>query len=653
MILRDNNSRSTEGSLGGETITMGISDIRLIIDRLTDLYSDRELACLREYSTNARDAHIEAGVNAPIEVSTPGPLAPFLTIRDFGVGLSVEDIREIYSQYGASTKRNTNDQTGALGLGCKSALSYSDQFTVTSVKDGVQIQVVVSRDPKAGATMKVVDTCDSSEPNGTTILIPARSYNHFEQKARDFFKFWEPGTVKLNGVEPEKLPGAKWVSDDIALIDGYQNYIVMGGVPYPTSDLNTGLVDGPGVAAFVPIGAVDFAPSREALMDTAETTATLRRVEKDIRAKIAEAVTKDIEAASTPYEAVKRRMEWADKLPGTLMPSVPTYKGKVIPSMIQYPDGTMYASLSYRKMSAYELLKPDRGLPVATAQRALIVYGFDYASFTATVRKKLEKYVNDNGLDIRGGYVLMPTQLSALDRTWLPADQETVDWPTVKALKLPRASNGAKLASGRIPGSYDIWENGDYNEGVPGDDIDTSHPVLWLEGGSRYYSGRSMAEWLTTQYPKGYTLVILQSTRIAKFQRNFPNALKARDVAKAAYTAWEKKVDAKLCAAIVARGQLDARLDLLPLDKLDDPDLKAAVKCREIDTASLEAEIAAWRSLDFHYDVNVHGGAKGDPLGKYILLPEAYYFRNYQPRNPGFMDHVVRYMNAEYAATKA
>jgi hypothetical protein len=108
MLLNQTDTREYDGNLQGETIAVGIKDVRLIIDRLTDMYSDREMAVLREYSCNALDAHIEAGITSPIEVSTPGPLAPFLTIRDFGVGLCLEDIREIYSQYGASTKRNTN-----------------------------------------------------------------------------------------------------------------------------------------------------------------------------------------------------------------------------------------------------------------------------------------------------------------------------------------------------------------------------------------------------------------------------------------------------------------------------------------------------------------------------------------------------------------
>src|SRR5690349_8174125 len=108
------------GSLPGESVKMSFDENSLgfLADVLINLYSDKEMAVIREYSTNARDSHIEAGVDRPIEVTTPSGLSFFLRIKDYGVGLSKEDIIKIYSKYGASTKRYTNKQGGMLGLGC-------------------------------------------------------------------------------------------------------------------------------------------------------------------------------------------------------------------------------------------------------------------------------------------------------------------------------------------------------------------------------------------------------------------------------------------------------------------------------------------------------------------------------------------------------
>ena len=68
------------------------------------LYSDKILAVVREYSTNAVDAHIEAGKpDLPIEVTMPNRLNPFLKVRDFGPALTDEEIADIYAFYGEST----------------------------------------------------------------------------------------------------------------------------------------------------------------------------------------------------------------------------------------------------------------------------------------------------------------------------------------------------------------------------------------------------------------------------------------------------------------------------------------------------------------------------------------------------------------------
>ena len=48
------------------------------------LYSDKVLAVLREYTCNAVDAHTQAGCpERPIEVILPNAMNPFIKIRDF------------------------------------------------------------------------------------------------------------------------------------------------------------------------------------------------------------------------------------------------------------------------------------------------------------------------------------------------------------------------------------------------------------------------------------------------------------------------------------------------------------------------------------------------------------------------------------------
>ena len=101
------------------------------------LYSDKILAVMREYSANAVDANVEAGKPlTPITVTLPNRMNLNFKVRDNGFGLSDEDIREVYAFYGESTKRNSNALIGQLGLGSKSAFAYGDNFVINSFIGG-------------------------------------------------------------------------------------------------------------------------------------------------------------------------------------------------------------------------------------------------------------------------------------------------------------------------------------------------------------------------------------------------------------------------------------------------------------------------------------------------------------------------------------
>ena len=108
-----------------------------MVGLLRDAYSDPATAVLREYAVNGFDSHVEAGIaSRPISVTLPTKLEPHLTIRDYGKGLTPEQIENLFCSYGASSKRDSNDYTGCLGIGCKSAFAVTDSFTVTTFHGG-------------------------------------------------------------------------------------------------------------------------------------------------------------------------------------------------------------------------------------------------------------------------------------------------------------------------------------------------------------------------------------------------------------------------------------------------------------------------------------------------------------------------------------
>lgn len=101
----------------------------------SSLYKHPMEAMIREIICNAWDAHVEANITRPIEITLT---SEYLRIQDFGKGIPQDKIQQVYGTYGASTKVEDSNQTGGFGLGCKSPFAYTDNFEVTSCCNGTK-----------------------------------------------------------------------------------------------------------------------------------------------------------------------------------------------------------------------------------------------------------------------------------------------------------------------------------------------------------------------------------------------------------------------------------------------------------------------------------------------------------------------------------
>lgn len=135
------------------------------------LYQDKELAVVREYISNAYDIHIQTSNLVPCEINIPDKTNPVFEVRDFGTGLSEEDIHRLFCTYFASNKNETNEQIGGFGLGCKSGFAYSESFSVTSWFNGIKTNYIMT---KMGNTPTCITgkSYPSDEPSGLKISIP-------------------------------------------------------------------------------------------------------------------------------------------------------------------------------------------------------------------------------------------------------------------------------------------------------------------------------------------------------------------------------------------------------------------------------------------------------------------------------------------------
>ena len=250
------------------------------------LYSDKILAVIREYSTNAVDAHIEAGQkDQPIKVTLPTQLTPEFKVRDFGLGLTEDQVAQIYAMYGESTKRGSNEQIGQLGLGSKSAFAYGDNFVINSFVKGTKVTYNAFIDPSDVGQISKIHSEKTDEKDGIEIVIPVKSddYEEFYRKATSLYKYFKV-IPDVRGASQEQLKDdlrrdeVVVGKDNWTLVKG-NSYAVMGNIAYPldSSALNLNWQDeraeliSAGIVIDFAIGDLEISASREALQYTDKT----------------------------------------------------------------------------------------------------------------------------------------------------------------------------------------------------------------------------------------------------------------------------------------------------------------------------------------------------------------------------------------------
>lgn len=300
-----------QGNMPGTTMDMSLSGDSLehIMDILSDLYSNRPAAVIREYSTNALDSHIISGQTKPIEIQTPNRLNPSLVIRDYGDGMSKQVLIDTYSKYGASTKRGNNLEAGQLGLGSKSGFAYTDQFTVRSVHNGHCCEIIMSRNDRGAAEMTIAVDYETIDPSGVTITIPVpeRDIHAMAEFSQKFATYAKPGTIMLDGVLNKRPDSWGQIDENIFFSDAISSHmVVMGNVAYPAKIFDS---DWPWSARqrlifFVDMGDVDFTPSREELKYTRHTINTIERLEEHFKSAFSDYATKDLSDDPTRLEII-------------------------------------------------------------------------------------------------------------------------------------------------------------------------------------------------------------------------------------------------------------------------------------------------------------------------------------------------------------
>jgi DNA topoisomerase VI subunit B len=122
MILeKQKQSNVLSGGVSQESIGMSLDldSAQMLMQMLSkNLYSDGIGSSIRECCSNALDSHRRAGVKEPIVVAfkEADNYNYEFSVEDFGIGLDDEDVKNIISKYGKSTKRESATELGMFGL---------------------------------------------------------------------------------------------------------------------------------------------------------------------------------------------------------------------------------------------------------------------------------------------------------------------------------------------------------------------------------------------------------------------------------------------------------------------------------------------------------------------------------------------------------
>jgi hypothetical protein len=182
-----------EESIG---MSLDLDSAQILMQMLSkNLYSDAIGSTIRECASNALDSHRRIGKgDTPIIVGlTATDQGGFeFSVEDFGIGLDSDDVKNIISKYGKSTKRNSATELGMMGLGFKAPLAYTSSFYFVCRKDGIERKYMMYEGEDVN-TIDLMYEQSTQEPNGVKVIVPISYKDKWEfiKKIKEQLAYFE------------------------------------------------------------------------------------------------------------------------------------------------------------------------------------------------------------------------------------------------------------------------------------------------------------------------------------------------------------------------------------------------------------------------------------------------------------------------------
>jgi hypothetical protein len=250
------------------------------------VYQDKLKAWNGEITANMLDEYNMSDTKKPFEITFPTQLSPVMVFKDYGRGLSKEDVFDLYTTYGASTKDTVNsvdgqDIIGGFGIGSKSPFAYTDSFIVESRQNGVLRTYVAMLDDARMPT--IVQTSSkqgekTAEPNGLTVKVAVqqKDIRQCAENMKDILEFFPVQPIIHSAPETWAVKSQNYVIENdkvgfkLSSTDDYyaKARIILGGRSFPIDFNQLGVKYEhryKGLDIWMPMGSVDVTVSRESL----------------------------------------------------------------------------------------------------------------------------------------------------------------------------------------------------------------------------------------------------------------------------------------------------------------------------------------------------------------------------------------------------
>jgi len=218
-------------------MSLDLDSAQVLMQMLSkNLYSDSIGSTIRECASNALDSHRRLKVDKPIIISLVRNEANNyeFSVEDFGTGLDDDDVRNIISKYGKSTKRDSDTELGMMGLGFKAPLAYTSSFYFIARKDGIERKYMMYEGEEVNS-IDLLHTASTKESNGVKVIVPVNWNDRYDfiNKIKEQLAYFQNVFFNVDGIDNDFLIHRSNVFQFSELASDRNLHVCLDDVYYP------------------------------------------------------------------------------------------------------------------------------------------------------------------------------------------------------------------------------------------------------------------------------------------------------------------------------------------------------------------------------------------------------------------------------------